>query len=231
MNSLEIYLTDYYQTAHQFADTCAITTDELAALVNENLVPKASYTILEGGKLISQAFGELRIQDSKPGQYFHPGNAVWVARALEAKGKLGAEKAHLELKKRFKNNFATALKELDQSTFRLPDSFTDSGEIRAKGLALRTGQAWDAFLAGVFSLCVADPSSERSIARKEILQEALTELSVGGEKTDFSEDSKGDLLKLVEQYAQSAMPFSPPEYPGSSRKRLVEDLKSKLNAS
>jgi len=230
MNSLETYLKGYYQTADQLAAVCSISTDELAALVSEKLVPHASYTILEGDRLISQAFGEMSVQDSTPGQHFHPGNATWIALALEAKRKLGPQQAHCELKERFKNNFAAALKELNKTTFRLPDSFTDTGKILSKGLNLRTESAWDSFLKGIFSLCVADPASERSIAHKEILQEALTNLTDSGSRADFSADSRRHILELIDQYAQAVMPFSPPEYPRSSRKRLVEDLKAKLGA-
>lgn len=229
MNSLDTYLKDYYQTADQLATVCSISTDELGALVSERLVPHASYTILEGDKLISQAFGEIDVQNSTPGQYFHPGNAAWIVLAIETKKKMGSQQAHRELKERFKKNFAIALQELDKGTFRLPDSFTESGEVLPKGLNLRTESAWGSFLKGIFSLCVADPSSERSIAHKEILQEALTELTDGGSKADFSAESRRHVIELIDQYAVAAMPFSPPEYPSSSRKRLVEDLKAKLD--
>lgn len=142
----------------------------------------------------------------------------------KAKSKLGPQQAHWKLKERFKGNFAAALKEQDKTTFRLPDSFTDTGQVLSKSLGLRTELAWESFLKGVFSLCIADPSSERSIAHKEILQEALTELTDNGSRTDFSADSRCHILELIDQYAQAAMPFSPPEYARSSRKRLVEDL-------
>jgi hypothetical protein len=231
MNSLEAYLQNHYQTADQLAAVCSISTDELAALVSEKLVPHASYTIVDGDKLISQAFGEIHVPDSTPGQYYHPGNAIWIELALEAKERLGPEQAQRKLKKRFKSNFAAALEELDKTTYRLSDSFTDTGHVLSDGLNLRTESAWDSFLNGIFSLCVADPSSEKSIARKEILQEALTELTDSGSGADFSAGSRCRILELIDQYAQAAMPFSPPEYPRSSRKRLVEDLTLQLAAS
>lgn len=230
MNDLDIYLKHYYQTADQLAASCSISSDELATLVSENLIPRPSYTVAEGGGFISQAFGEFQVQGFTPGQYFHPGNATWVAIALEAKAKCEPHQAHYDLKSRFKSNFAAALAELDKTTFRLPDSFTDAGQVIPEGLDARTEDAWGSFLKGVFSLCVADPSSERSIARKEILQEALTKLSDNGSKGDFPPEEKHYVLELINQYAQAAMPFSPLEYPRSSRKRLVDDLRAKLGA-
>lgn len=231
MHSLDSYLKHHYQTADQLAAACSISVDELAALVREQLVPEPSYTVLRSDTLVSQAFGELSVQGATPGQYFHPGNAAWVALALEAKARLGSAAAQLELKERFRNNFAVALQEIDKTLFRLQDSFSDTGDVLVDGLAARTESAWGYFLKGVFSLCVADPSSEKSIAYKEVLQEALTELTDGGSRDDLSPDGRQFVLKLIDQYAEAAMPFSPPEYPNSSRKRLVEDLRAKLGAS
>jgi hypothetical protein len=37
---------------------------------------------------------------------------------------------------------------------------------------------------------------------------------------------KSELLQLIDDYAISSMPFSPAEYERSSRKRLVDDLRS-----
>lgn len=229
MNDIEAYLNRYYRTADQLAGVCSISTEELAGLVSERLVPEPSYTAADG-VLISQAFGEFEAPELRPEQYFHPGNAAWVALACEAKKKAGAQQAHLELKKRFKHNFSAALEELDKTTLRLPDSFTDAGQVIPDGLDARAEDAWHYFLKGVFSLCVADPSSERSIALKEILQEALTRLSENGSRADFSPEERHRVLDLIDRYAKAAMPFSPLEYPRSSRKRLVEDLREKLGA-
>lgn len=37
--------------------------------------------------------------------------------------------------------------------------------------------------------------------------------------------------ELIDAYAAAAMPFSPIEYPRSSRKRLVENLRANLRAT
>lgn len=230
MNDLDIYLKHNYKNAEQFAAACSISPDELANLVHEKLVPEPSYTVTDGGEFISQAFGKFQASGSTAGQYFHPGNTVWVAHAIEVRKKVGALQARRELKERFKSNFAAALMELDKTIFRLRDTFTDTGQVIPEGLDARTESAWIAFLGGIFGLCVADPSSEKSIARKEILQEALTQLSGNGSNANFSAEDRRQVLHLIDQYAHAAMPFSPLEYPRSSRKRLVEDLRKKLAA-
>lgn len=230
MNDLEIYLKNNYRTANELAAACDISVDELDGLVKERLVPQPSYTVNSQDTLISQAFGELPAGGASAARYFHPGNAAWITLALDARKESGAEQAHRNLKDRFKRNFIAALQELDKTTFRLSDSFTNTGQPIARGLDSRAEKAWDSFLKGVFSLCVADPSSEKAIARKEVLQEALTNLSDSGLGADSSPEAKSHALDLIGQYAQAAMPFSPPEYPRSSRKRLVEDLRTRISA-
>jgi hypothetical protein len=223
------YLARNFRTAAQLAADCSIEPDALYRLVDERLVPAPSYSVSAQGSLLSKAFGEFPAGAATPGDYFHPANATWVSLALDARERLGARQAHHALKARFQHNFALALRECDRTIFRLTDSFTDAGQPRAEGIGVRTAEAWEAFLDGIYSLCVADPSSEMAIARKEVLQEALNKLS-NDEAEWASAEGKARMGVLIDQYAQASMPFSPLEYARSSRKRLVDDLREKLGA-
>ena len=228
MNALQAYLQRHYLDAAAFAAACSISTGQLELLLRERLVPAASYEVSGDGRLLSPAFGEFDAGDCAPGHYFHPGTAVWVALALEVRNRLGPVRARAELEQRFQDNFRAALAALDRSLLRLPDAFAEDGSVIAAGLDARARAAWDAFERGIFGLCVADPSTEQAIARKEILQEALTRLDEQGEEALAASGGRRRALELVEQYARAAMPFSPPEYPRSSRKRLADDLRERL---
>ncbi len=87
------------------------------------------------------------------------------------------------------------------------------------------------FFNGTFGLCVADPSSGAGIAEKELLQERLMELTLNGSRLADTADENHQLLALIDAYARSSMPFSPAEYPRSSRKRLVDDLRLKVRTA
>jgi hypothetical protein len=228
MTSTNDYLKRHFLNKSQLADTCAISCSALDELILAGLVPEPSYRVTGEGKMFSQAFGELPPDHAEPGEYFHRRGASWVHRAMAAQAEFGAQQARQVLRRQFTDNFRTALQDLDRTVARLPDSFTDTGAPIADGLASRLDAAWGYFLNGVFNLCVNDPSTEQSIARKEVLQETLSRLTDNGVKSDFIESERVLVLSLIEQYAQAAMPFSPPEYPRSSRKRLVEDLLVKL---
>lgn len=158
---------------------------------------------------------------STAGSYFHPLGKAWVTLALEIQ-------SPTELKSRFVRNFGNALRALDAGTWRLPDSFTGSGTEIPDGLSARCEAAWAEFLRGTFGLCVADPSTNYSIANKEILQEKLSTVTNQGADIPDDSSAREDLLRLIDEYATAAMPFSPVEYSRSSRKRLVEDLSQRL---
>ena len=165
---------------------------------------------------------------AQDGEYFHPANQVWVNVARNTIAEVGRERAHGGLKNRFSTNLKSALGNLNASTWRLRDSFADDGSVLQSGLQARLDSMWDHFLRGTYGLCVADPRSEAAIAWKEVLQEKLVALSSNGTGTDYTEFEADAMLKLIDAYAQAAMPFSPIEYPVSSRKRLVEDLASSI---
>ncbi|HZH42526.1 MAG TPA: DUF6058 family natural product biosynthesis protein [Lysobacter sp.] len=226
MSELDRYLRDHYLDGARFAAACGIPVETLQQLVDARLVPAPSY-VVEDGILHSVVFGPFAAVDVTGGRYFHPGNAAWVALALRARDEHG-EQAGAWLEARFRRRFADALAECDRAIGRLPDAFTDAGAPIADGLRARTDAAWTHFRQGVFGLCVADPSTERSIARKEVLQEVLARLSDNGIRREFDDDVRERLPALIDDYARAAMPFAPVEYSRSSRKRLVEDLRAAL---
>jgi Family of unknown function (DUF6058) len=229
MQTLRDYLARYYIDLDELALLTGIAVVEVEHLVASKLAPAPSYVVTPDRKLISCVFGEFEAQDAPQGRYFHKDGHVWLTQAAEAHRRLGVVAAREELRARFKSNFTQALQGINDSLVRLPDTFSGSGELKLERLNKRFEETWDALIDGVYNLCVADPSNERSIARKEMLQEYLQEISSKvqtGDSLDASERHR--VLSLIQQYADAAMPFAPPEYPRSSRKRLVEDFATAL---
>jgi hypothetical protein len=231
MTELDHYLAQHYLNEAQLLAAAAIGGDHLAALIGEQLVPAPSYVVSDQGTVTSFVFGEMAAPGSAPGRYFHPSQAVWLARAREVLATCSAHEARIRLEETFRANFAAALATLNLATWRLVDSFDDSGAPIAAGLEARLESAWMFFLNGTFALCVANPVSEAHIALKEVLQEKLKEQSENGCKLVYSAHEAAALRELIDAYAAAAMPFSPVEYALSSRKRLVEDLRSRLDAA
>ena len=231
MKSTNDYLKKHYRTKEQLAAACSIAPQELDELIREGLIPHPSYVVTADGRLLSPAFGELPAHDAEVGEYFHSASPIWVARALEVMERVDAGEAQHEMKARFGGHFQEALLELNRTVFRLADCIDHRGEVIVDGMSRRCDAAWSAFLKGIYGLCVADPSTERGIARKEILQEALTTLSENGTRSDYSDGERAVVRTLMEAYAVASMPFTPQEYPRSSRRRLIEELAAKMEGA
>ena len=224
--TVQEYLDRHYYTAEQLADYSGVPVTLLESLMAQHLIPRPSDKVA-GDILTSSAFGELDAQGAKAGSYYHPSSQQWIARAQSIAG----EKAADALEKFFFVNMAVELSHLNHRMYRLIDAFDENGRPLASGLEARIAGYWQSFLKGIFGLCVANPVSEREIAEKEILQEKLTTLTNNGEQCEGILLSRKELLLLVDQYEASSMPFSPVEYPISSRKRLVDDLRLKCAQS
>lgn len=231
MTALNNYLATHYWNEAQLINAAGIDDDELNALIHHRLIPAPSYVVTDSGKLASFVFGEMDAPGSTPGRYFHPSQLIWIARAHHATAGCAAHDAEARLKAQFTANFAAALATLNLTTWRLQDSFDENGAPIADGLLTRTDSAWKYFLNGTFALCVANPISEAHIAVKEVLQEKLSQQSENGSKTVYLPHQERAMHDLIDAYAAAAMPFSPIEYPFSSRKRLVEDLRANIRVS
>lgn len=227
MSELDWYLHTNYLNAEQFASACDISVGDLSELVALQIIPGPSYVVTEQATVKSHVFGEMDAPGSTPGSYFHPGNQAWVELARRGEFRNDARAS----RKFFEAEFTDALVELNTTTWRLSDSFSDNGEIVEAGLRSRLDAAWEHFLEGTFGLCVANPGSAWEIARKEILQEKLMSLTANGSKHVFSSSELDTVIGLIDDYAAASMPFSPIEYPHSSRKRLVEDLRARAKSA
>lgn len=229
MSDLNTYFSQHFLNTEQLAAVCQLSQSNLLDLIQHQLIPGPSYVVSKSTAR-SYVFRELPADGATDGEYFHPATEVWANIARHVIDEVGRHRAYEALKQRFAVNLQCALADLNASVWRLRDSFADDGAVIHEGLRIRTESVWEHFLHGTFGLCVANPISEAAIARKEVLQEKLTALSENGTKKTFSEGEARTVLELIDAYATAAMPFSPIEYPISSRKRLVEDLSTRVKA-
>lgn len=234
MNSTQDYLDQHYLDQNQFAEHCGLGLQDIELLVRSELIPAPSYLVSDARYCTSVVFGELLDLDSaeklRTGTYFHPAASAWTKFAFDTLQLHGADETKEIIKKQFAEEFAQALAIENNNTYRLRDCFDEAGAAIATGIEHRVNTNWQHFLTGVFSLCVANPDSISNIVHKEILQEKLSAISDNGKRVDYQSEDLSTLTKLIDEYANSAMPFSPLEYPRSSRKRLVEDLRKTLSA-
>lgn len=202
---LKTYLQKHFVDKPTFASLLGVTVERLDELIAAKAIPEPTYTC-DGSSVRSAAFGAIRIEESLSGEYFRPECTRWAKIANQAAPGKERDAVLSELTNELKTGLRTYFK----------DPTIVEGKIQ---------NFLPYFLNGTFGLCAADPSTGTGIARKEILQERLTELTENGSNPSPPGVSKSELLRLIDDYAVSAMPFSPAEYARSSRKRLVDDLR------
>jgi hypothetical protein len=205
---LDAYLRDYFVDRSTCAALAGITVQRLDALIAAEAIPAPTYRC-NAGTIHSAAFGSIDTDSRVSGAFFRPECTRWVRIAADAAA--GEERAAV---------VSTLAAELAAHLRTCGD---DAHRVDAKVAALLPH-----FFNGTFGLCVADPSSGRGIVRKEVLQETLVALTCNGSDPAPHGIAAGELLTLIDDYADSAMPFSPAEYARSSRKRLVEDLRPRV---
>jgi heme-degrading monooxygenase HmoA len=230
-SGMDAYLALHFMDAERFASACGISSEELFAMVRDQLVPAPSYVVSESSTVNSHIFGALQAEGSTDGSYFRSANAAWVRKAQRVVADLGRRQAGDMLKMEFAENLHAAFVALDRTVCRLTDSFDADGLAIADGLRTRIESTWEHFLHGTYGLCVADPLSEAAIAKKIVLRQKLIAMTDDGCKTDFSAAQAPAILELIDAYENATMPFSPVDYLLSSRKHLVDDLRPFLRAA
>lgn len=206
--SLEHYLQQHFVDKATFASLSGITVARLNELLAAKAIPEPTY-VCDGNMIRSAVFGAIATEEALSGEYFRPECAKWTRIADQA----ASGNARDAVLSALTAELATGLRAY----------FADAAMIDGKIQAFLP-HFWN----GTFGLCAADPASGIGIARKEVLQEKLTALTENGRNPSPAGVAKSALLQLIDDYASSAMPFSPAEYARSSRKRLVDDLRPRV---
>lgn len=228
MSQLQNYFDRYFLSATEVALALDISEAGCDELVAQALFPAPSYVVTEQ-RLHSVVFGEFDAIGLADAQYFHRDMLAWMRHALGLLTQLDLTAARDLLEHTFEHEFKIALQHLHLTCWALPDAFDENGQAIEAGLAARCEKNWGYFQTGIFGLCVAHPASAAAIAEKEILQEKLIAISQNGTRSDYQTKEINALLEVIAQYENAAMPFTPLEYPRSSRYRLVEQLRRSLN--
>lgn len=198
-------LQTHFVDKAMFAVRAGISVDRLDELIGIHAIPCPTYTC-DGASIRSAVFVDIPIAEALSGEYFRPEVRALCDRSRQGCARGGA------------CGRAGGTGEEHRAVLQSHCGAKDAVEARVQAYL-------PFFFNGTFGLCVSDPSTGAGIVRKEMLQEKLVEVTANGNNA-FPADCSGDtLLGLIDDYADSSMPFSPAEYHRSSRKRLVDDLR------
>lgn len=231
MNDVAAYLQERFVGADEFASRCGSSREELASLIALRLAPAPAYRVDATGTMHSHVFGAVAAQ-APEGEWFNPDACTWIAQARDALAACDndATRAAERLKACFRDGYVQALRASHAMEGPIPGLHDAAGSFDEAAFHAQFPDIWAHFLAGTYGLCVAQPSSEARIVEKETAQARLTHLTANGTRRDFSDDEKTAVRGLIARYRVLSMPFSPAEYPRSSRKRLVDDMLPHVSA-
>jgi hypothetical protein len=225
VNEVAAYLQERFLRADEFATRCGSSHDELSRLIALRLAPAPAYRVDATGTMHSHVFGAMAA-NAPQGEWFNPDAVNWVVHARDALAACDqdATRANERLRCGFRERYLQALRASHAADGPVPGFGDDAGNFDEPAFDAQFPDIWAHFLAGTYGLCVAVPSDEARIVAKETAQARLTHLTANGTRRDFDEDGKAAVRELIARYQVLSMPFSPIEYPRSSRKRLVEDM-------
>ena len=110
-----------------------------------------------------------------------------------------------------------------------PEFIDDYGTLLDCQLKEKAEQTWNDHLNGAYGLCVVNPSSVAAIIEKQIAVRRLASATENGKKQKLSDKEQTEFLVAAKEFDKVAMPFSPADYPLSSRKRLLDDMKARFD--
>ncbi len=223
----QAYLDAHFLRHEAMAETTGIAPERLRELVDAGLVPAPSYVVSDS-ELVSAAFGPLPCSGLIAGEYMHQDMQGWIAAALDASAAYDKTGARAALQQSFTADMRIALADLHREGVSAPDCFKADGTPDDDALDACIASHWKAHMEGIFGVCVRSPGNIAAIANKETSQVLLGRLTDSGTRRQYSISEAAALHGLIARYAEACAPFSPVEYPRTSRKRYVEDLPKQL---
>ncbi len=217
------YLAENFVGRSELAERCSISVGDLTAAIERGILPRPSY-VVAGDTLHSSAFGPIQSPGLQAGDYFHRDMALWTEGATAIVARHGLDKAAEAMKQAFLDELSEEFPALVEAGLTPPPCLGESGGLDATLTSGWLVSHWDAHIQGIFGVCVRRPGSIRQILLKETLQSMLSALTDNGARLAYSTEERRALDPLISQFAQACAPFTPVEYPRTSRKRFVEDL-------
>lgn len=199
------YLNEHFYRKDVLLALAKITDSDLQTLQQQQIMPKASYT-LELGASCDSFFGT-HIQTEHL-EYYAKGYVSWIT--LVQTLKTNTKIYHI-----FSERYANRVKELKKQGHQ-----SDSEKLNQQ-LEQHIAQEWEHFLAGTYGLCTKSGLPE-DIADKEFAIAEIQQLT--SEKT-LGEAELKQLSRAVNLLDEASALFAPHERAASSRQRLVNDVR------
>lgn len=212
------YINENYITEDHLCDITGITKDELVALIQNHLVPEASYIISRNIKITSPLNDEFQSEITE--KYF---SKSCISLIQKNKNLNDPQKYKAEFKEKFIQNLMAH----SDKSFAYHDIFKNDFSDQEKLNEIFEDE-WTAYCNGIYGICTLH-STEEDIIKKEIAVKKLIQFNeIFSQKTLAASEIK-ELMKLNEEFNEVAERFAPYQRKTSSRGKYLDSILEKNN--
>ncbi|TZF95196.1 hypothetical protein FW781_14980 [Chryseobacterium panacisoli] len=212
------YINENYITEDELCTVADISKDDLAALIQNQLVPQPSYTISRSIRIISPLNDEFENEITE--KYFSKSCISLVKKNKELSN------IHL-YKEEFKENFIQNLINHPDKAFAY-DSIFNTSFPEQEQLDEIFESEWAAYCNGIYGICTLH-STEEEIVKKEIAVKKLIHFNTNFSDKKLTTDESEELIRLSEEFNEVAQKFAPYQRKSSSRGKYLDKILEENN--
>jgi len=207
------YISDNYIEFEEVIKIANISSEKLNELIENKLVPNASYVINSEIVISSSLNDSHKVVLEK--KYFHPSILQYI--------KENAEISNPEkFKIIFKENLLENLKNHAHKTFAYGNVFDENGVIDDQKIDEALEEEWNYFCKGVYGICTLN-NNENDIIEKEIAIKRILDF-IANKSSFTTEDQQNILKELNDEFNKATSNFAPYQRELSSRGKYLDKL-------
>jgi len=212
------YINENYITENELCTITNISKDELAALIQNQLVPQPSYTVSRSIRITSPLNDEFESEITE--KYFSKNCISLVKKNKELRD------IHL-YKEEFKENFILNLINHPDKAFAYDSIFNTSFPEQEKLNEIFESE-WAAYCNGIYGICTLH-STEEEIVKKEIAVKKLIHFNTQFSDKKLTTEESDELIKLNEEFNEVTQKFAPYQRNSSSRGKYLDKILKENN--
>jgi hypothetical protein len=207
------YIVENYIEFEEVIKTANISSEKLNELIENQLVPNASYVINSEIVISSSLNDSHKVVLEK--KYFHPSILQYI--------KENAEISNPEkFKTIFKENLLANLKNHANQTFAYGNVFDQNGVINNEKAEQALEEEWNYFCKGVYGICTLN-NDENDIIEKEIAIKRILDF-IANKSSFTAEEQENRLKELNDEFNKATSNFAPYQRELSSRGKYLDKL-------
>ncbi|MDR3022686.1 DUF6058 family natural product biosynthesis protein [Chryseobacterium sp.] len=212
------YINENYITEDELCTVTDISKDDLAALIQNELVPQPSYTVSRSIRITSPLNDEFESEITE--KYFSKNCISLVKKNKELSD------VH-QYKTEFKENFIQHLINHPDKGFAYDGKFNTSFPEQEK-LDEVFESEWAAYCNGIYGICTLH-STEEEIVKKEIAVKKLIHFNTEFSDKKLTVSESDELIKLSGEFNEVTQKFAPYQRKSSSRGKYLDKILEENN--